>query len=742
MIRVEGLDKSFSGQPVLREISLEVKEGELVVLIGPSGSGKSTLLRCLNGLESFDQGRVEILGEHLGSNQSQEDTLNRLRRKVAMVFQSFNLFSHLTVEQNLMLAPRVLGLEVLPSQALSVLEKVGLREHASKEPSQLSGGQQQRAAIARALVMRPSVILYDEPTSALDPSLVHEVHEVMKALKTEGFTQVVVTHEMDFARALADRVHVMDQGQIVESGTASEIFETPKHPTTRGLMKKLVSLVVPAIIPLGLISLGFVASICAESAQASEFRWAADAESGAPFVFKDPRDPRQLIGFETELATVLAEKMGRRSQPVQNNWEGLIEGLKGKNYDAAINGIEITSDRARVVSFSRPYYVTHLVLTVRKENDTLTDLASLAGKRVGTLTASLAHRTLSDQPAPMEIVSYSEEIHAYSDLAIGRLEAVLLDEPIAKYYASANDKLKTLPTEIGRIEYGIAMRLEDLATQQAVSGALNELIREGRVEQILKRWALWNKPTADSFQTTFTKSTSAPAYEDYLAEIRKEDSWLARVKRYVSFLPILGRGALLTLAVSIVGMAIAVALGLTTALVRLYGAAWARRMASVYIEIFRGTPLLIQLFLLFYGLPHVGIQMHPFVAAVVGLGMNYGACEAEIYRSGILAIPRTQYEAARALGLSHWQSLRHVILPQAFRVALPPSTNDFIALLKDSSLVSVITMVELTASYGQLASTYFDYLGIGLMTAAIYFFIGWPFVKISRRLERKPVHGM
>jgi polar amino acid transport system substrate-binding protein len=145
--------------------------------------------------------------------------------------------------------------------------------------------------------------------------------------------------------------------------------------------------------------------------------------------------------------------------------------------------------------------------------------------------------------------------------------------------------------------------------------------------------------------------------------------------------------------------------------------------------------LLIQLFLIFYGLPHLGVRLDPFVAAVLGLGLNYGACEAENYRAGILSIPKAQMDASQALGMSHGQSIRYVILPQAIRVVIPPVTNDFIALLKDSSLVSVITMVELTSTYGQLASTYFDYLGIGLLTAAVYFLIGLPFVRLSRYFE-------
>lgn len=735
MIRVTNLRKSYDQGPIIRGINLVVERGELVVVIGPSGSGKSTLLRCLNGLETFDAGEVEILNETLKSHKPDEGLLNRLRQKVAMVFQSFNLFPHLSVVENLMLAPRILGHNPLRSKALEILAKVGLSEHADKKPSQLSGGQQQRAAIARALAMRPDLILYDEPTSSLDPALVTEVHEVMRALKAEGMTQVVVTHEMSFARSVADRVYVLDRGEVVEEGATQEIFTSPKHATTKSLLKRVLGGLL-----LGMFASGIALGTGLEESRATELRWAADAESGAPFVFKDPRDPKRLIGFEVEIAGALAEKMGRQSRPIQNNWEGLIEGLKGGNYDMAINGLEITSEREQVVAFSRPYYVTHLVITVRKDDVSVKDLPSLAGKRVGTLAGSLAQRTLSEQSQPMEVVSYGEELHAYNDLALGRLDAVLLDEPIAKYYAGPNEALKNLPEKIGRIEYGIAMRKDDQETRELVTRALAELIREGRVEEILGRWALWNEPTAEAFQIPYQSSKSSPAYEEFISEMKKEGSWAERIRRYMSFLPILGKGALLTLAVSAVGMLIAITLGLLTALAKLYGGQWTKRFASTYIEIFRGTPLLIQLFILFYGLPHVGLQMPPFLAAVIGLGLNYGACEAEIYRAGILAIPKTQYEAARALGLSHWQSLRHVILPQAFRIALPPSTNDFIALLKDSSLVSVITMVELTATYGQLASTYFDYLGIGLLTAVIYFAIGWPFVKLSRRWESATTH--
>jgi polar amino acid transport system substrate-binding protein len=213
--------------------------------------------------------------------------------------------------------------------------------------------------------------------------------------------------------------------------------------------------------------------------------------------------------------------------------------------------------------------------------------------------------------------------------------------------------------------------------------------------------------------------------------------------QYAGYLPLLAKGALVTLELSIMAMLLAVFAGLNIALARLYAPRFLRSLAIAYIELIRGTPLLIQLFLIFYGLPHIGIRLSPMIAAVLGLALNYSAYEAENYRAGIQSIPKTQMEAALALGMTQLQALRYVIIPQAVRLVIPPVTNDFIALLKDSSLVSVITMVELTKAYSQLASIHYDYLGIGLLAAVgMYFLVGLPFVRLARMAERyfTPVH--
>ena len=233
MIDVRGVSKSFDALQVLRDVSLRVDRGQVVVIIGPSGSGKSTLLRCINRLEEVDGGEIVVDGQLL---QDPRLDVNAVRRNIGVVFQAFNLFPHLSVLDNLTLAPRsVLGLPKPEAEARArrLLEKVGIPEKGGARPTQLSGGQQQRVAIARALCMEPKIMLFDEPTSALDPEMIKEVLDVMRDLAREGMTMVVVSHEMGFAREVADQVVFMDRGEIVESGTPEQCFGAPVQDRTR-----------------------------------------------------------------------------------------------------------------------------------------------------------------------------------------------------------------------------------------------------------------------------------------------------------------------------------------------------------------------------------------------------------------------------------------------------------------------------------------------------------------------------
>ena len=240
MIDVKNLHKSFGNHEVLKGVNEHIEKGEKVVVIGPSGSGKSTFLRCLNLLEEPTGG--EIIFE--GQNITAKDTdINLVRRRMGMVFQQFNLFPHLTVRENIKLAPvklKVMTDEEADKRALELLARVGLPDKADSYPAQLSGGQQQRIAIARALAMNPDVMLFDEPTSALDPEMVGEVLEVMKQLARDGMTMIVVTHEMGFAREVADRVIFMDGGYIVEQGTPAEVFGNPQNKRTQDFLNKVL----------------------------------------------------------------------------------------------------------------------------------------------------------------------------------------------------------------------------------------------------------------------------------------------------------------------------------------------------------------------------------------------------------------------------------------------------------------------------------------------------------------------
>nr|WP_284700668.1 amino acid ABC transporter ATP-binding protein [Thermoanaerobacterium sp. R66] len=240
VIRVDNLHKRFGNLEVLKGVSLEVKKGEVLVIIGPSGSGKSTILRCINLLEEPTKGDIYIEGEKINDKKAD---INKIRQKVGMVFQHFNLFPNMTAIGNITLAPikvKKMDKKTAEDIAMRLLKKVGLEDKRDAYPVKLSGGQKQRLAIARALAMQPDVMLFDEPTSALDPEMVKEVLNVMKELANEGMTMVVVTHEMGFAREVADRVIFVDDGVIVEEGTPEELFANPKSPRTKEFFSKIL----------------------------------------------------------------------------------------------------------------------------------------------------------------------------------------------------------------------------------------------------------------------------------------------------------------------------------------------------------------------------------------------------------------------------------------------------------------------------------------------------------------------
>lgn len=488
-------------------------------------------------------------------------------------------------------------------------------------------------------------------------------------------------------------------------------------------------------------------------------KYGADAEGGAPYSFYDADDPEKLVGFEIEILDELARRMETKPEFVQNAWDSLVPALTRGDIDVALNGIEVTPDRADVVEFTRPYYVFQQELTVRAKETQIRSLADLRGRKVGTLSGSLARDMLAATPG-VEIVTYPGVIEPYRDVVLGRIDAVLLDVPVASYYGRLKDELKPAGPPIGRGLYAGVLRKGDRARRDALDAAIGAMIADGTLRKILEKWGLWNEAQAElvkgrALVDEFTKQS---AWEIFLSEqsagvaaaavpgvaepdasaagampertVRKPESW-------GGYFVLLLRGALMTVLLSLASYAVAVSGGLPIALARIYGTAPVRFLAISFVEVIRGTPLLIQLLILYFGLPEIGIALPPLVAGVLGLGMNYAAYESEVHRAAILALPRGQTEAALSLGMGRFQALRWVILPQAVRIALPPSTNDFIALFKDSSLVSVITVVELTKTFQIHAASTYSYFELGAMTAALYLAMSLPLAWVARRLEDK-----
>lgn len=464
--------------------------------------------------------------------------------------------------------------------------------------------------------------------------------------------------------------------------------------------------------------------------------WASDGEANVPYVFHDPAHEGRITGFEYELMQAIGTQLGRNARFVQNGWDGLIPGLARGLYAMVIDGIEMTPEHKAAVLFSRPYYVTVDRIVLRKGERGPMSLTALHGHVVGTIKNTSAERLLLAHDAH-DVRSYDEETNLFSDLKNGRLDAILIDEPIALYYTS--NELQIVGEPIGRVAYGIAFSKANPRLRDAVDQALGALIKDGTLYRILARWNLWTPYMADYMGEQAGPMPQPTAWEDYRATMERMSgsSVHAMMQRYVSFLPLIFRGAMMTLGVSALAMVLAVGLGLLLALARAYGTTPLRWGAGLYVEVVRGTPLLIQVLFIFYGLPAFGVRLSPFVAGVLALGLNYAAYEAENYRAGLASVPRGQSEAAIALNMTHVQALRLVIVPQAFRTVVPVMTNDFIALIKDSSLVSVITLTELSQTYIRLSSTYYDYVGTGLLIALAYLLVGLPFVRLARMAEKR-----
>ncbi|HUL02225.1 MAG TPA: ABC transporter permease subunit [Gemmatimonadales bacterium] len=477
---------------------------------------------------------------------------------------------------------------------------------------------------------------------------------------------------------------------------------------------------------------GFALSLAAcvgERPQA--FRWGGDAEGGAPFVEADPADPSKVRGFDVEVAQTIARGLGRDAAFVQVQWSSLDQAVERGDFAIGLSGVEDTPTRRAQHAVTIPYFEFREVLAVRAvDRERFRRLADLRGRRVATLGATTAYEILLAARDSTGIipVSYDDDVHPYTDLVAGRVDAVLLDHIIAEraLRRMTPNSLAIEPGAVALGRYVGVLANAHAALRDSVNAVLREAMRDGTLERILRRWQVWDPSQGKLFE----RALREPAGPVAAARVT------APVATALAYLPALARAALMTALVSLLSMALAVAAGLAVASARVYGPGPVRALAAVYTEVVRGTPVLLQLFVIYYGLAGI-VRLPAFLAAVLGLGLNYAAYESEIYRGALEAVSRNQLEAARTLGFSESQILRLVRGPQALRYALAPMTNDFVALLKDSSLVSVITVIELTKQTAIYATNVGSWVIPGMLCAAVYLVMSLPLAHLARLLERR-----
>jgi polar amino acid transport system substrate-binding protein len=472
-----------------------------------------------------------------------------------------------------------------------------------------------------------------------------------------------------------------------------------------------------------------------------ELRWGGDAEGGAPYVEADASDPSRVVGFDVEIAQLLASGLGRTSRFVQVGFTSIDAAASRGDFDIGLSGIEDTPARRARLAVTVPYYEFREVLTVRSsDKDRYRSLADLRGHRVATLGATLAYDLLVDaEPRDGIIpVTYEDDVHPYSDLLLGRVDAVVLDAILAQRGVRRNSGLINQPAVLAVGHYVGILSMEQSALRDRMNIILRGAMRDGRLERIFRRWEVWNEDQPRLYARVLADSSPHPVPASTLVSSTASapQTWEA-ARRY---LPALLRAAVITVLLSCLSMALAVITGALIASGRIYGTAPLRVVLTGYVEVIRGTPLLLQLFVLYFGLAAV-VQLPAFLAALLGLGLNYAAYESEIYRGALEAVPSGQLDAARTLGFSERQTFLLVRAPQAFRLALAPMTNDFVALLKDSSLVSVITVVELTKETSIFAANIGSWVIPGMMCAAIYLAMSLPLARLARRIERGWRHG-
>ncbi len=489
-------------------------------------------------------------------------------------------------------------------------------------------------------------------------------------------------------------------------------------------------------------------------------RWGTDPTGGAPFVYQDAAG--NYTGFEWDFAAYLAKKLGRTSTMVAGDWSNLPQLLDKDTIDVVLNGYELRKDLCTSYAPTRPYYIYRLALLSRKDNDAVRGWADLYSlrldkdrKTIGVLGGTVAQEYLEKEyKDKIDLRSNQDVANVIKLVADSRLDGTVQDSPAATYFLREYPELRRAGDAIRPGFYVLYYRKSDKELGAQLDRAISEGVRDGSLRAICEKYHLWNTdqerlgywldqpwPTFEIDDDAETPDATKAAGENPLPRLVKE----------------LVYAAFVTVKLALLSFPLAMVVGLIVAIGRVYGPRWVSVPFGIYVEVVRGTPLLLQLFMIFYLLPELlkspGIELltdmtawlTPMVAGVLGLAINYSAYEAENYRAGLLAIPRGQMEAALALGMTRGTALRRVVVPQALRIVIPPVTNDFIALFKDTSACSIILVVELTRKYNEL----FNFnrtliVELAFLTAGLYLLMSYPLALLAGRLERKlasPGHG-
>lgn len=482
-------------------------------------------------------------------------------------------------------------------------------------------------------------------------------------------------------------------------------------------------------------------------------RWGGDKAGGAPFIYEEPG--KGEVGFEVELARFLGKKLGRTPEFVQCDWDAIPDTLQRGNIDIALNGLEFLPEREHEFPSTVPYFVYTLRLIVKNTNESIRSWDDLrrpkgAKYRVGVLRGSFAQRYMDEHfGKDVEVIPTKEVDETFQLVEDGeRMDATVQDSPAAVYYVQGGrrPKLKVVAAPVDAGFYVILTRPKDAELRARLNDAIKEALAIGELESIFRKYNLW-----DSAQERIAYWHVRPWPPGAAAEAEKPAESKGGTS-LAEIAPKIAQAAWMTIKLACCSMPLAILIGIVVAVLRMYGPWLIKALLTAYVEVLRGTPLLLQMYVWFFLVPNLvrylggddwaqWFSAAPFYVGVFGLAINYSAAEAENYRAGLQAIPRGQMEAALALGMSPITAIRRVVLPQAVRIVIPPVTNDFIALFKDTSICSMILITELTGLYYQYKYDRDLVLKLALTIGLIYLFISYPLSILAVRLERRLAGG-